>query len=292
VDVLDNWTADYGGTGKPFAGRDFEIAGFVWWQGEKDGGDMGHATRYEQNLVKLITTLRNYYSNRYPGKVVPNAPFVLATLGEAALTNTSPAAEVAVRNAHFAVDSATGSNPQPNVKTVYSYPLSEGGSGNGHYGNRAGTYMLVGDALGRAMVDLESSSTGNTYASWIAGFPSVTSNLAGFDQDADGDGIDNGAENFFGTNPGIGSSGLISGISSGNTYVFTHPQNATPATGVTATYRWSKDLATFRNGGQTDGAGTTVNFSTVTNAGITTVTATITGTPTAKLFVDVKVIQN
>ncbi len=49
---------------------------------------------------------------------------------------------------------------------------------------------------------------------------------------------------------------------------------------------------TFRNGGQTDGDNTTVNFNTVTNAGITTVTATVTGTATAKLFVDVKVIQN
>jgi autotransporter-associated beta strand protein len=292
VDVLDNWITEYGGTGKPFAGRDFEIAGFVWWQGEKDGGDMGHAIRYEQNLVKLITSLRSYYSNRYPGKVVPNAPFVLATLGEAALSNTSPATEVAVRNAHFAVDTAAGTNPQVNVKTVYSYPLSEGGSGNGHYNNRAGTYMLVGDALGRAMVDLESSTSGNTFANWIAGYPSVQSGLAGFDQDADGDGIDNGAENFFGTNPGVGSSGLVAGASNGNTFTFTHPQNPTPASGITAAYRWSKDLTTFLNGGGTDGDGRTVNFNAVTNAGITTVTATVTGTAASKLFVQVKVSQN
>lgn len=291
VDVLDNWTAEYGGTGKPFAGRDFEIAGFVWWQGEKDGGDMGHATRYEQNLVQLITSLRNYYGNRYPGKVVPNAPFVLATLGEAALSNTSSATEVAVRNAHFAVDTATGTNPQINVKTVYSYPLSEGGSGNGHYNNRAGTYMLVGDALGRAMVELQAGLGGNTFANWMNSF-GVAPELAGFDQDADGDGVDNGAENFFGTNPGVGSSGIVAGASGGNTFTFTHPQNASPAIGVSGTYRWSKDLATFRNGGQTDVDGTTVSFNAVTNAGITTVTATVTGTATSKLFVDVRVIQN
>ena len=30
---------------------------------------MGLATRYEQNLVNLINSLRNYYENRYPGKV-------------------------------------------------------------------------------------------------------------------------------------------------------------------------------------------------------------------------------
>lgn len=292
VDILDNWGAEYGNSGRPFAGRDFEIAGFVWWQGEKDGGDMGWATQYEPNLVRLIASLRNYYTNRYPGKVAPNAPFVLATLGEAALSNTSPATEVAVRNAHFAVDSATGNNPQINVKTVYSHPLSEGGTGNGHYNGRAGTYMLVGDALGRAMIDLQVATSDNSFANWMAGYPSVPPGLAGFTQDADGDGIDNGVENFFGTNPSVGSAGLISGVSIGNTFTFTHPQNATPATGVTATYRWSKDLATFRIGGQTDGDGTAVSFNAVTNAGITTVTATITGTATAKLFVDVRVTQN
>jgi autotransporter-associated beta strand protein len=287
VDVLDDFAGQY----PDWAAQGFEIAGFVWWQGEKDGGDLGWATQYEPNLVRLINSLRSYYTNRYPGKVVANAPFVLATLGEAALTNTSDAREVAVRNAHFAVDSATGSNPQINVKTVYSHPLSEGGSGNGHYGDRAGTYMLVGDALGRAMIDLQPATTGNTYANWIATFPGAAS-MPGFDQDADGDGIDNGAENFFGTNPGIGSSGLVGGATGSSTFTFTHPQNATPATGVTAAYRWSKDLAIFRNHGETDGSGTTVNFNAVTAAGITTVTATVTGTPTAKLFVDVKVLQN
>jgi autotransporter-associated beta strand protein len=294
VDILDNWGAEYGNSGRPFAGRDFEIAGFVWWQGDKDRYDMGHATRYEQNLVILINKLRDYYTNRYPGKVVSNAPFVLATLGQTPIGDTSSAADKAILDAQLAVDGTAGNYPQfaGNVKTVYAHPISEGGASNSHYNGRAGTYMLVGDALGRAMVDLQAAASANTYATWIATFPTVPPGSAGFDQDADGDGIDNGAENFFGTNPGIGTSGLVSGRSSGNTFTFTHPQSATPATGVTAAYRWSKNLATFRTHGQTDGDGTTVNFNTITNAGITTVTATVTGTSTAKLFVDVKVTQN
>ncbi len=290
VDILDNWnTQHYGATGKHFAGRDFQIAGFVWWQGERDSGDAGHSSRYEQNLVQLINSLRSYYSNRYPGKVVPNAPFVMATLGETSDTAGASNSKT-VFDAMMAVGS--GNHPQvARVKTVYSYPLSEGGSGNSHYNNRAGTYMLVGDAMGRAMIDLQAATGGNTYASWIATFPGAAS-MPGFDQDADGDGVDNGAENFFGTNPSVGSSGMVAGASSGNTFTFTHPQNATPATGVTGTYRWSKDLVTFRNGGQTDGDGTTVNFNAVTNAGITTVTATIAGTAATRLFVDVNVTQN
>jgi hypothetical protein len=156
VDILDNWNGEYGGAGKPFAGRDFEIAGFVWWQGDKDRYDMGHATRYEQNLVNLIQSLRSYYSNRYPGKGAINAPFVLATLGQTVLGDSSNAAEEAILNAQLAVDGEAGNYPQfeNNVKTVYAHPLSQGGASNGHYNNNAETYMLVGDALGRAMIDL------------------------------------------------------------------------------------------------------------------------------------------
>ena len=131
----------------------------------------------------------------------------------------------------------------------------------------------------------------STYASWIAGYPGAAA-MPGFTQDADNDGIENGIENFFGTNPTTTSTGLLPGTKTGNTFTFTHPQNASPASNITATYRWSKNLATFHDNGVNDGNGTTVNFTTVTNAGITTVTATVTGTAAEKLFVDVKVLQN
>jgi hypothetical protein len=55
----------------------------------------------------------------------------------------------------LAVDGKEGKHPEfkGNVATVYSNPLSLGGSGNGHYGN-AETYMNVGEAMGKAMVEL------------------------------------------------------------------------------------------------------------------------------------------
>jgi len=40
------------------------------------------------------------------------------------------------------------------VATVYSNPMAQGGSGNGHYGGKAEVYMDVGEAMGKAMVEL------------------------------------------------------------------------------------------------------------------------------------------
>lgn len=157
VDVLDNFATEY----PDWAAQGFEIAGFVWWQGDKDRYDMGYASKYEENLVKLIDSLRSYYSNRYPGQVVPNAPFVLATLGQTAEGDTSPEADVAIFNAQMAVDGEAGNYPlyAGNVKTVYTHPLSAGGASNGHYNKNAVTYMMVGDALGSAMVQLLETET-------------------------------------------------------------------------------------------------------------------------------------
>ena len=59
-------------------------------------------------------------------------------------------------DAMFAVDGRSGKYPEfkGNVASVYSHPLSKGGHSGGHYSGNAETYMNVGEAMGRAMVEL------------------------------------------------------------------------------------------------------------------------------------------
>jgi hypothetical protein len=122
----------------------FEVAGFFFWQGEKDNGDAGLSSRYEQNLVNFIKALRKDFNS-------PNAKFVLGTLGEAVKGSGNKVLE-----AHLAVDGEAGKYPdfKGNVATVYTNPISQGGSGNGHYGGNAKTYMDVGLAMGEAMAKM------------------------------------------------------------------------------------------------------------------------------------------
>lgn len=126
----------------------YEVAGFFWWQGERDCGSAALSSRYEQNLVKLIETLRKDFN-------CPNAPFVMGTLGEA-VKGQSQGNTSTVMQAMFNVDGASGKYPQfeGNVATVYTHDMAQGGSGNGHYGGNAEVSMDVGRAMGEAMAKM------------------------------------------------------------------------------------------------------------------------------------------
>ena len=125
----------------------YEVAGFFFWQGEKDAGNPGHAARYEQNLVHFIKQVRKEFN-------ASNAKFVLATMGESAKGGTGLGGQVL--DAHLAVDGSTGKYPEfkGNVATIYTHPMAQGGSGNSHYGGKAEVYMDVGEAMGKAMMEL------------------------------------------------------------------------------------------------------------------------------------------
>ncbi|MCF7956857.1 MAG: sialate O-acetylesterase [Phycisphaerae bacterium] len=129
--------------------REYEVAGFFFWQGDKDRYNDAHADRYEQNLVQLINQLRKDFN-------APKAKFVCATLGQT--RKDANGNEAKILEAQLAVDGKTGKYPQfkGNVASVYANPFCHGGASNSHYGNNAETYMDTGEAMGWAMADLVS----------------------------------------------------------------------------------------------------------------------------------------
>lgn len=155
-DVLANFDKNF----PQWAGRGYEIAGFAWWQGHKDGGEDGvrsagvPAQRYEQNLVQLINTLRKQFN-------APDAPFVVATCGFGGGKNWAPGSNAdTIFNAQMNV-SDPKKHPEfaGNVKSVdirsFYRPAEVSPKSQGfHYNQNAETYMLVGEAMGKAMVEL------------------------------------------------------------------------------------------------------------------------------------------
>ena len=128
----------------------YEIAGFVFWQGHKDTGNKAHASKYEENLVRLIDSLRKDYD-------APKARFVLATgcgnPGTEGLGKVIAEAQLAVG------DPKKYKKFEGNVKAVDNRDLwraadvSPKNQGY-HYNRNAETYLETGLRLGWAMADL------------------------------------------------------------------------------------------------------------------------------------------
>jgi len=135
-----------------YKGQGYEIAGFVWWQGHKDSFSEKTIANYEKNLVNMINDVRKEFE-------APKMPVVVATVGFSGHNMADKFLKIL--QAQMAV-----SDPKKHPEfagTVASVDIrdfwrevDESPRPQGHHYNRnAETYMLVGDAVGRAMVRLE-----------------------------------------------------------------------------------------------------------------------------------------
>ena len=135
-----------------YKGQGYDLAGFVWFQGHKDGGKSEWYENYEQNLVNLIKDIRKDLK-------APDLPVMVATVGFEG--EKMPENYKKIRQAQLNVG-----NPKKHpefkgrVKTVDTLgfwrekEVSPSGQGY-HYNRNAETYMLIGEALGRGMIGLE-----------------------------------------------------------------------------------------------------------------------------------------
>jgi len=137
--------------GKFYPGAtEYEVAGFLWWQGDRDSRSPALSEVYESNLVAMIKALRVRYD-------APDVPFVTASLGQSTLDPTCEGnCGRRILQAMLNVADAT-KYPEfaGNVAMVdaHDYALPGEASGN-HYGGNADTYMQVGAAMGKKMVEL------------------------------------------------------------------------------------------------------------------------------------------
>ena len=131
-----------------YKGQGYEIAGFGWFQGHKDSGSTKED--YEKNLVNLINDLRKEFKT-------PKMPAVVATVGFHGYRLVDGpwkgvwAAQMAVgdpkQHPEFA-GTVASVDTRDFWREVEESPREQ----DYHYNRNPETYLLVGEAMGRAMV--------------------------------------------------------------------------------------------------------------------------------------------
>ena len=146
-----------------YKGQGFELKGFVWWQGHKDGGMEGLGDEYEKNLANLINDVRKEFNE-------PKLPAVIATVGfaghrmsekylqilDAQMSVGDPKRHPKFKGTVASVDT------RGYWREIDESPVSQ----DYHYHRNAETYYLVGEALGRAMVRLHGGKAASLDNYW------------------------------------------------------------------------------------------------------------------------------
>jgi len=165
------------------------------------------------------------------------------------------------------------------------------------YHVRIDTGAIVNLSEGNAYAGIEDEAVwnftvDNSYDGWITAH-GVSGALAEFTADADGDGISNGLENYFGTAPTQASGGMrMAGVDNlARTLRFTHPRNTNPAVDIFARYRWSSDLRNWKGHGESLGGSTVIFETRILENSDMEVTATASGEPLKKLFITLEVVN-
>jgi hypothetical protein len=133
-----------------YDGSQVRMAGFVWYHGWNDGVDPQVAVpEYEQNLVNLIVDVRKEFD-------APELPVVIGEL--TGPWRDAPGAWNDLRKAQAAAAKRRELGKRVRFVATHEFvrpPEDSPNPTHGHheFGN-AETYFLVGDALGKAMVEL------------------------------------------------------------------------------------------------------------------------------------------
>ena len=134
-----------------YKGQGYEIAGFVWWQGHKDSFTPELIDEYEKNLVNLINDVRAEFKAPKMRAVVATVGFGGHNMADKFLKILQAQMAVGDPKKHPEFAGTVASvDTRDFWREVDESPMSQ----DYHYNRNAETYMLVGDALGRAMVNL------------------------------------------------------------------------------------------------------------------------------------------
>jgi hypothetical protein len=148
-DVTHNLASEFPDLG----GSDYEITGFVWFQGWNDGASADYLNEYESNLYHLVDDVRRDLGN-------PDLPVVIASSGQGGFEATndlwvrSMQEIVSVAQEHVACNDSLYGGRVGYVETKRYYLDRDVSPQDAihHYNQNALTYLNIGKAMGREMI--------------------------------------------------------------------------------------------------------------------------------------------
>jgi len=142
-DVLANLKREF----PDYDGRGYEVVGFVWFQGWNDRINQKFNDEYERNLANLIRDIRKELG-------IKALPFVIGETGQGGVNEKHPRALSLMRHqaAVAAYKEFQATVRFVETKTFYkNTPRHDGGY---HFFGNAENFFNIGNAMGRAMLDL------------------------------------------------------------------------------------------------------------------------------------------
>ena len=134
-------------------GSTIKLAGFGWHQGWNDRINEAFVNEYEVNMVHFIRDVRKDLN-------APNLPFVIAESGMTGPNENHPRALKLMEAQAAATRRSEWNNSVGFVRTKRFWRDAENSPSNQgyHWNSNAETYWLIGEAMGREMLRLKSSS--------------------------------------------------------------------------------------------------------------------------------------
>jgi len=162
-DVLGSLKANF----PDYDGRGYELAGFGWHQGWNDGCAAGSANEYEKNMANFIRDIREDLGAK-------DLPFVIANSGFGGREQKIDR-RLQVINAQAAVAGYEGFKKTVacvETRDFFRPPELSPTRQGYHWNGNAETYFLIGDGMGKAMVDILKGRSSQAGSSAAAAVPS------------------------------------------------------------------------------------------------------------------------
>lgn len=144
---VKNVLADLPTSVPAYDGGPVELAGFVWFQGWNDQYN-GFETHYQENMANFIRDVRRELQ-------APRLPFVIGGMGQG---GDQPMYKSALIRKAQAATAAMPEFKNNNVRYVPTAPYwreGEQGDGGYHYNGNAETFLLIGRAFARAVLQMQ-----------------------------------------------------------------------------------------------------------------------------------------